>query len=151
MPLSTIFHLYRGNQFYWWRKPEYLEKIIDLPQVIEKLYHIKLYWIDISWVGFELTTLVVIGTDCTGSCIQLLYNHDSPYLYFMYLAWTSEPLPWVCISVGGSIVVNKTSGTFFFLKQKWYWVLWQVSHGELSKSQYFNHVTHYFLVNLNLD
>jgi hypothetical protein len=29
-PLSTIFQLYRGSQFYWWRKPEYLEKTIDL-------------------------------------------------------------------------------------------------------------------------
>jgi hypothetical protein len=43
MPLSAIFQLhfvYHGDQFYWWKKPEYPERTTDNGQETGKLDHL---------------------------------------------------------------------------------------------------------------
>ena len=57
-----------GGQFYWWRKLKYPEKTTNLLQVTHKLITLSCIEYSSKYEGFKLTTLVVIGTDCTGSC-----------------------------------------------------------------------------------
>ena len=41
-PLSAVFQLYHGDQFQWWKKPEYPERTTDHGQATGKLYHLRL-------------------------------------------------------------------------------------------------------------
>ena len=59
-PLPTIFQLYRGGSILL------VEKTTDMLQVTDKLYQIMFF----ARAVFEITTLVVIDTDCIGSYIS---------------------------------------------------------------------------------
>jgi hypothetical protein len=40
--VSAIFQLYHGDQFYWWKKPEYTERTTDHGEATGKLYPLRL-------------------------------------------------------------------------------------------------------------
>ena len=67
-PFSTIFQLYRSGQFLLVEITWVLWENNRSAQVTEKLYHVMLYRVNLVWTRFELTTFVVIGTDCIGNC-----------------------------------------------------------------------------------
>ena len=70
--------------FIGWRKLEYPEKTTESRKSLTNFYHIILYQVHFATDGFELTTLAVIGTDCTCSC-KSNYHHTITAPKFTFL------------------------------------------------------------------
>jgi hypothetical protein len=76
MPLSTIFQLYRGSQFYRWRKPQYPEKTT----VIDKLYHINHGTLKVDITLLKTSTIIKF-VFFRMEYVILYHNPPPPYVY----------------------------------------------------------------------
>ena len=142
-PLSTIVQLYRGGQFYWWRKSEDAEKTIDQSQGTDKLCHIILY--TSPWAQVQPRTSVVIGTDYIGSCksnyhtISIWYHRCFSWWFISWQMFHLTFSVWwqilhfttiICYIANDTcyadfgLIVNITFHDHYLLYNTWYLLCW---------------------------
>ena len=94
----------------WWS--------VLLVQVTDKPYQIILYLAHLAWVGFELTTSVVIGTDCTGSCLlnyHTITTTTAPVLNSFWNGLQSSSKLWIPVAFTRPSTVLCFLSSFFVL------------------------------------
>ena len=114
--LSTIFQWCRDGQCYWWRNRSTRRK--QPAQFTDKLYYIMLFRLHLAWTGFELTTLVVIGTDSIGSLYMTLCLTYKQYIVsclsndkIIQTTFFTRDMIWLL-----KYIVNSLNLRFFFIK-----------------------------------
>jgi len=77
-PLSTLFQLYRGGQFYWWSKPTCRKSLTTLSHNVVPRVHVAIS-------GIWTHNVVVIGTDCTCSCKSNYHTITTPWMSYQLM------------------------------------------------------------------
>ena len=119
-PLSAIFQLYHGNQFYWWKKPEYPERTTDHGQATGKLYHL---WLQVECTLFcnlqSLTrthSVLVIGIEPPGPFVdfgkeQSHCSHNERLKFLSlpnstyFFQWQSKDIDLVDLSLSSFFII----------------------------------------------
>ena len=125
MPLSTIFQLYRGSQFYWWRKLECQDKTTDLPHVSAGLLAIH-YWLSKP----SYSNSLLISNVCVKDLILVkMLSHDTifrPIFSFDKILLCEYKVDWRMLNRN---IVSKSVGVLLNSHQ----TVWWESYCEKSK------------------